>query len=149
MGGAGATSVRPGSSSVFGAKIAMGASPRSLGSGEEGWNWTMKCQLGAEQFVGAEVQATVAEQLPTGVHACFDIIAKPWGIPGYVFVQYCPAREEVPKGDVPKGAVPKEAVSKEAVSNLLLTTRCAMFVMEYHDRYTLEDVVLHKEQQRP
>ena len=69
---------------VFGHNVVVGTTPSPTDLVGSGWNWTVKCQLGAEQFVGAEVLEMFQDDLEEKE---FEVIAKPWYV--YLLLPLC------------------------------------------------------------
>jgi alkylated DNA repair dioxygenase AlkB len=117
-------------SNVFGSNVTIGDVPIIT---DHHSAWMIKGQLGAEQFIGAEIEETFKQ------YNGFNVIAKPWGVPGYVFVQFNH------QNGSSIGSSSTNEDSLKDVSKMLLSLRCAMFVMKYHDWYTLDDVLQYKQ----
>tara|TARA_B100000780_G_scaffold221487_1_gene160566 strand:- start:1959 stop:3473 length:1515 start_codon:yes stop_codon:yes gene_type:complete len=126
---------------IFGADVAIGIHPPSQSETKTMKEWMITCQLGAEQYLGAEIQQLWVTAGFTEPEAKVVVIARPWGVPGYVWCRF----QNVSIGSANECTASEKANAFDRVcKELLLATRCSMFVMEHHDYYTLNDVAEYK-----
>ena len=87
--------------------------------------YTMSCNIGTECQVAAEaVEAVGALADPEQ----WEVVARPWGVPGYVAI-----------ANIAPSGIDDKRMSTELASTLL-ELRSILHVMEYHDHFALEDI---------
>jgi len=83
--------------------------------------YTCRCNIGMECHLAAELSELLHDEEQT-----YEIVARPWGIAGYVAV--------VAESSTSTIESQKHLVAK------LFQLRSALYVMEYHDHFSLDDV---------
>ncbi|CAB9511184.1 ketoglutarate-dependent dioxygenase alkB homolog 3 [Seminavis robusta] len=101
--------------------------------------FTAKTNIGAEGYAAAEIQQLLSIRFQDNSN--WTVVPRPWGAAGYVAIGTLQSPQITTDNNTNNDD--SDSASQAKLSSELLKLRASIYVMQFHDRFDLADVVTH------